>query len=240
MTAITPSPSAATTGSPGRVPAGPVTQGCVIRSEWIKLRSLRSTVALLVLAVALLISIGLVAAAVTNWNTMDAAGRASFDPIGISTRGVYFAGFTLSVLGVLVIAGEYSTGAIRATLCAVPRRLPVLWAKIAVFAPLVFVLTLAGSFAAFLGSQAMLGSHGVSLAAPGATRAVLGAALFLTVMGLLGLAFGFLTRSTAGGIAAVIGLTFVLPDSGGLVPRQWQPRVVPYLPMQAGQAVFTA
>jgi ABC-2 type transport system permease protein len=237
MTAM-PSASALAAG-PGPVAVSPVTQLSVIRSEWIKLRSLRSTIILLALTAALQVAIGLIAASLTDWKTMSAAGRVSFDPIGVSMRGVYFAGFTVSILGVLVITGEYSTGMIRATFGAVPRRIPVLWAKAAVFAAVVFALTLAASFAAFLGTQAILGPHGVSLDAPNALRVVFGSALFLTVMALLGLGLGFLTRSTAGGIAAVIALTFVLPDSGGVVPRRWQPYIVPYLPMQSGQAVFT-
>jgi ABC-2 type transport system permease protein len=219
--------------------AGPVTLPSVIRSEWIKLRSLRSTVILLALAVALMVATGLIVAAITNWKTMSAAGQASFDPIGLSMRGVYFAGFTMAILGVLVVTGEYSTGMIRPTLCAVPRRLPVLWGKALVLAVAVFAINLVASFTAFLGAQAILAPHGVSLASPVALRSVFGAALFLTVMALLGVGFGFFTGNTAAGIAAVIGLTFVLPDSGGIVPAKWQPYIVPYLPMQSGQAIFT-
>ncbi|MBV9449465.1 MAG: hypothetical protein JO345_26580 [Streptosporangiaceae bacterium] len=244
MTATIGSASAPTAGLPGPVAVRAVTQASVIRSEWVKFRSLRSTVILLILAVVLILAIGLATSslthALTHWRTMSAADRASFDPIGQSMRGVYFAGFTLSVLGVLVITGDYSSGMIRATLCAVPRRLPVLWAKAVVFAPVVFVLTLAASFTVFVSGETILARHGVGLGAPNALRVVFGAALFLTLMALLGMSFGFMTRSTAAGIGVVIGLTFVLPDSGGLVPRAWQPHIVPYLPMQAGQAVFTA
>jgi ABC-2 type transport system permease protein len=127
---------------------------------------------------------------------------------------------------------------IRATLGAVPKRLPVLWAKIAVFAPVTFIVSLVSALAAFLGGQALLGTHGASLGSPGALRAVFGVALFLTVMGLMGLGLGFLTRSTAGGIAAVVGLTFVLQAIGGALPASWQHSVVPYFPLQAGQALY--
>jgi ABC-2 type transport system permease protein len=223
---------------PGPVAVGPVTQAGVIRSEWIKLRSLRSTLIILACGAAWVVAEGLIIAAATNWNTMSAADRAAFEPVGLSLRGVGFAGFTASVLGVLVITGEYATGLARATFCAVPRRLPVLWAKAAVFAAVVFAATLISALAAFLGSQALYGPHGVSLGDPAAQRAVLGAALAVTGLGLLGLGLGFLTRSTAGGIAAVAGLTFVLQDFRVLLPDSWQHSIVPYFPGEAAQAVY--
>jgi hypothetical protein len=219
--------------------AGPVTLGDVIRSEWIKLRSLRSTVIVLAVSAALILAEGPVIAAGKNLATMSAANLASFDPIDLSLRGVGFAGFLVSILGVLLITGEYTTGMARATFSAVPRRLPVLWAKAAVFAPTVFAVSLVASFAAFLGSQALFGSHGVSLGAPGALRAVFGAALSVTTMGLLGLGLGFLIRSTAGGIAAVTGLIFVLATVRLALPQSWQASVVPYLPGNANWAVYS-
>jgi ABC-2 type transport system permease protein len=182
---------------------------------------------------------GMIVAADTNWAAMTAAQRAAFDPIGQSLLGVHnFADFPIGVLGVLVITGEYTTGMIRATLAAVPRRLPVLWGKAAVLVPTVFTAALIASLAAFLGGQAVFGRHGVSLAAPNAARAVLGAALFLTVTGLLGLGLGFLTRSTAGGIAALVGIDIVLQGLAEVLPANWQHRIVPYLPGDAGRAVF--
>jgi hypothetical protein len=217
----------------------PVTQAAVIRSEWIKLRSVRSIIVVSVFTVVLIVAVGLIVAADTDWSTMTARQRASFDPIGQSLLGVHnFADVPVGILGVLVIAGEYTTGMIRATLCAVPRRLPVLWAKAAVFATAAFLLTLIASLTAFLGGQALLGSHGVSLAAPDALRAVPGAALFLTVAGLLAMGLGFLTRSTAGGIAAFVGIQDVLSGLALALPPGWQHRIVPYLPGNAGQAVF--
>lgn len=223
---------------PGPVAVGPVTQAGAIRSEWIKLRSVRSTVAALAFSSAFIVAEGLIIAAATNWNTMSAADRAAFDPIGLSLRGVGFAQFTVGVLGVLVITGEYATGMVRATFCAVPRRLPVLWAKAVVFAPVAFAVSLIASLTAFLGSQAIYGAHGVGLGAPGAARAVLGAALSVTGTGLLGLGLGFLIRSTAGGIAAVTGLTFVLEIFRVFLPTSWRQSVVPYFPGEAARAIY--
>jgi hypothetical protein len=215
---------------------GPVTLANVIRSEWIKLRSLRSTLTILAVSAAWVVAEGLIIAA--GWNTMSAADRAAFDPVGLSLRGVGFAQFAVSVLGVLVITGEYATGQARATFCAVPRRLPVLWAKASVFAPVTFATGLISSLIAFLGSQALYGAHGVSLGDPAAQRAVLGGALSVAGMGLLGLGLGFLIRSSAGGIAAVAFLTFVLEDFRFLLPASWRTSVVPYFPGEAGRAIY--
>lgn len=223
-----------------RVSIGPVTQAGVIRSEWLKFRSVRSIVIVLTATATLIVGVGLVVAADTDVASMTASARASFDPIGQSLLGAHnFAWLLTGILGVLAITGEYTTGMIRATFCAVPRRLPVLWAKAAVLASVIFAVTLASSFAAFAGGQAIFGPDGVSLGAPGALRAVFGSALCLTVMALFGLGLGFLTRNTAGGIAALFSLTVILTDSLLALPAGWQPDIVPYLPLQAGLAVMS-
>ncbi|MGH3253273.1 MAG: hypothetical protein ACRDOI_44620 [Trebonia sp.] len=217
----------------------PVTLAAVFRSEWIKVRSVRSPGIVAAFTVALIVAVGLIATTSTDWSAMTAAQRASFDPIGQSLLGVRnFADVPAGILGVLVITGDYTTGMIRAVFCAVPGRLPVLWAKAAVLALTLFTVTLIASPVAFLGGQALLGSHGTSLGAPDALRAVTGASLFLTVAGLLGIGLGFLTRSTAGGIAAFVGLQDVLSELRLALPASWQPHVSPYLPGDAGKAVF--
>jgi ABC-2 type transport system permease protein len=224
----------------GRLPTAevrPVTLRRVVRSEWIKLRSIRSTVVVSALTVLFMVVIGLLVP-YFRWKNGTPLERAHFQSIDSSLTGVHLALLTVGILGVLVITGEYTTGMIRATLGAVPRRLPVLLAKAAVFAPVTFVLALVSSLAAFLGGQALVAPHGASLGSPGALRAVFGVALFLTVMGLLGLAIGFLTRTTAGGIAAVVGLTFVLQAIAAALPTSWQAKIMPYLPVQAGQALY--
>ena len=228
-------------GSRFPVEVHPVTQRRVVRSEWIKLKTLRSTLIVLAVTVVGMVGIGLLIAAITNHNfaTMSPGDRAGFNPIDRVLGGVNIAQLTVGVLGVLLISGEYSTGMIRATFGAVPTRLPVLWAKLAVFAAVIFSVSVVSSFAAFFGGQALLGSHSVGLGAPGAVRAVLGVALYLTVVGLLGVAFGFIIRSTAGGIAALFALLLVLPGLSNLLPSSWQNSVVPYYPSSAGQALYS-
>ena len=164
-----------------------VTQARVVRSEWIKFRSLRSTVYTLLVAVVLMIGIGALFSAVTasQYHTFSVADKATFSPISTSLTGISFAVIAFGVLGVLLMSGEYSTGMIRASLTAVPHRLPVLWGKLAVFAGAIFSTALVASFLSFLIGQALLSGHHLSVAitAPGALRSVIGAALYVTVAG---------------------------------------------------------
>jgi ABC-2 type transport system permease protein len=219
----------------------PVTQWRVLVSEWIKLRSLRSTALTLLAAVVAMIALAWLVGWATNahWNTMQPDERAGFNPIDRSLAGVNLAQLAIGVLGVLLITGEYATGMIRATFAAVPRRLPVLWAKAALYAVVTFTLMLVSAFLAFLVGQHFLASHGTTLSAPHAWRAILGVAVYLTLIGMLAVAFGFLIRSTAGGIATLFGLLLVLPGVGQLLPASWQAHTLPYLPSNAGSSMFS-
>jgi hypothetical protein len=163
---------------------------------------------------------------------------AQFEPVARSLGGVQLAQLAIGVLGVLVVTGEYATGMIRSSLMAVPRRVPVLGAKLVVFGACTFVLTLVSAFVAFLLGQQLLGAHGTTLSAPGALRAVIGVALYLTVVAALAVGLGFLLRSTAGGIATLVGLLLVLPGLGRLLPTSWQNHILPYLPSNAGAGVW--
>lgn len=218
-----------------------VSQLRVLRSEWTKLRSLRSTVWSLLVAAGLIIGGGVLASSVTasNWPPPKAADRAAFDPTAVSLTGVYLAQVAVGVLGVLLISGEYGTGMIRSTLAAVPRRLPVLCGKAIVFALITFALCAASTLVAFFSGQSILsGKHiGVGFDHAGVARAVLGSALFLGAVGLLGLGLGALLRNTAGAISALFGLLFVLPFATGFLPADWSDRIGKYLPYSAGTAI---
>jgi ABC-type transport system involved in multi-copper enzyme maturation permease subunit len=228
--------------SPPHVQVAPVTQARVLRSEWIKMRSLRSTTITLVAAVVAMIALAWLVGWATNdhWNHMDPGERATFSAIDRSLAGVNLAQLAIGVLGVLLITGEYATGMIRATLSAAPRRLPVLWAKAGLFAAVTLVLMLVSSFLAFVIGQHFLASHGTTLSAPHAWRAIFGTAGYLTLIAILAVAFGFAIRSTAGGIAALFGLLLVLPGIGQLLPSSWQSHTLPYLPSNAGSAMYSA
>jgi ABC-2 type transport system permease protein len=220
-----------------------VTQLRVLRSEWLKFRSLRSSTFGMAATVIAVIGLGWVFAAVdaNRWTVMRAGAKARFDPTAVSLEGVTVAQLLVGVLGALIVSGEYGTGMIRATLSAAPTRLPVLWAKAIVFAVVTFVTTTVSAFVAFLGGQAFLSSQHIetTLAAPGVLRAVFGAGLYLTVVGLLGVAFGWIVRHTAGAIATLFGVLLLLPGLGDALPDSWAPHIVPYLPSNAGQQVLT-
>lgn len=221
-----------------RVPALKVTQRRVLQSELTKFRTLRSTTYTMAAAVVLMIGIGAVFVAVTA--SQYHMGPAGIDAVSTSLTGTVFAVVAFGVLGVLMMSGEYTTGMIRASLTAVPRRLPVLWAKLAVFAGTVFAVSLAASFISFFLGQALLSGHhlNVAITAPGALRSVIGAALYVTVAGLTGVAMGALFRNTAAAIATFAGVFFVLPPLTGLLPASISNNLAPYLPSNAGEVLW--
>lgn len=219
-----------------------VTQARVIGSEWVKLRSLRSTTWTLAASVLMTVGLSLLFCSfyVARWNLLSAQDRANLGPVSISLRGVLLAQLAIGVLGILLITGEYATGMIRATACAVPRRLPVLWAKLSVFGVVGAVVSVAAAVTAFLSGQGILAvKHaGASLGDPGVLRVVTGAGLYLALVGLLGMALGFIVRSTAGAITILFGILLVLPVLADVIPSSWDRHIVPYLPSYAGQAIM--
>lgn len=232
--------------APHPAPAGPdpdigVTFPRVLRSEWIKFRSLRSSWITVSLAVVGMIGISALVcwAAENRWSRMRPIERATFDPLAHSLVGTELAQLAIGVLGVLFITGEYGTGMIRATLGAVPRRLPVVWAKVIVFMAVTLVTTMAGAFIAFTVGQKLLGPHGTTLGAPEVLRSVIGASLYLSVVAAFAMGIGFLVRNTAGGIAVLFGLLLVITGLAHALPSSWQQYVVPYLPAEAGASVFS-
>jgi ABC-2 type transport system permease protein len=220
-----------------------VTQLRVLRSEWTKLRSVASTAWSLLATVALVAGFGVLYCLVrVTRPPRDPAAVAAFDPTAVSLAGVQLAQLAVAVLGVLVVTGEYATGTVRSSFAAVPRRLPVLWAKAVALGAVTLALCVPASFAAFLAGQSVLAAErlDVGLGAPGVARAVLGAALYLTAVGLLGLSLGALLRSTAGAVAALFTALFALQLVVGLLPEPWAERVTRYLPGPAGVAVTYA
>jgi ABC-2 type transport system permease protein len=230
-----------------RTHTGRVTQMRVALSEWTKLRTLRSTRYALLAGVAMTIGFAIIPALVnaSRWNSMSFIDKISFRPLETSLIGVTVAQLAIGVLGVMLISGEYSTGMIRSTFAAVPKRLPVLWGKAGVFALVTFVLALPSTLIAFFAAQAILKGHSLnghdialSFSDPGVSRAVIGGALYLTLIGLFGLGLGAILRSTAGGISAFAGILFVIPPLMNVLPASWSDAISPYLPSNAGQAIM--
>ena len=216
----------------------------LLTSEWTKIRSVRSTVWSLLAFVVVAIGFSTLVAAVIS-NNWDKPGphpnqvTLHTDPTAI----IFGAGFgigqlAICVLGVIVISSEYTTGAIRSSLLAVPRRIPMLAAKSIVFALLDLVVSAITVFAVFFISTAILRSHvNITLSQPGVTRAVIGGILYLTVLGLFALAIGGLIRHTAGAIATVIALVLVIPPLITLIPGTIANHIHGYLPTVAGQLI---
>lgn len=213
----------------------------LLASEWTKIRSVRSTVWSLVAFVIVAIGFSALIAAViaSNWDkpgSADTHATLHTDP----TTALYGAGFylgqlALAVLGVLVMTSEYTTGAIRSSLLAVPRRIPMLAAKTIVFAVLGFVVSAITVFVVFFVTTAILSSHiSITLSQPGILGATFGGILYLTVLGLFAMAVGGLIRHTAGAIATVIGLILVVPPLVSLIPGSIANHIHAYLPTVAG------
>ncbi|MDR2986875.1 MAG: ABC transporter permease [Nocardiopsaceae bacterium] len=219
--------------------------GGLLLAELTKLRTVRSTVWTMIMFVVLTVGLtaGVTALVVGSWNNAgshDGQVQIIADPVGfILGAGLGLGQLTICVLGVLVITTEYSTGVIRASLLAVPRRIPMLIAKLVVFAAVVIVLAEMVAFGSFLAGSALLHSKvPVSLSDAGVTRAVVGAGLYLTVLGLFAVGIGALIRHTAGAIATVIGAVLVLPILTNFLPGSWGDRVNSYLPEQAGSMIY--
>ncbi|WFE53274.1 ABC transporter permease [Micromonospora sp. WMMD1155] len=209
-----------------------ITPGGVIAAEWTKFSSLRSTWITTGISVFLLIAFGMIASASFSGDGMTA--------IDLALSGSVLAALSVGVLGALLGASEYTTGMIRATLTAVPRRLPVLWSKSLVAGSAAFVTMTAGAFAAFAAGSAVLNDKisGLRLGDDGVLRALLGAGLYLGLVAVLGVALGMLVRSSAGAIAILAGLLLIVPSLAPLLPDSISEAITPYLPSNAGGAVM--
>ena len=214
----------------------------VVRSEFAKLMTVRATYLTLAATGALTIgaAIGLCGAYIRRVPELKQITELKFNPTSYSLSGVLIAQLAVGVLGILVITSEHATGMIRSTFAAVPQRRMVLAAKAVTFAGVTLAVGEVASFAAFFVGQAILSSRhaGVTLTSPGALRAVVGAGLYLTLLGLFALAIGTLVRHSAGAIAVFFGVLLVLPALTEGLPDTMQNAVNPYLPAYAGQAIF--
>ncbi len=213
----------------------------VLRSEFTKLASVRSTYLTLIAAfgVTITASVGLCEAYVRRASQLRLT-QLKFNPTSYSLTGILVAQLAIGVLGVLVITSEHASGMIRSTFAAVPQRGTVLAAKALVFGAVTLLVGEVASFSAFgIGQFILTARHAQeSLTDPGVLRAVVGAGLYLTVLGLLALAIGVIIRHSAGAIATLFGILLVLPAMTEGLPDSLQNQINPYLPGNAGQAIF--
>ena len=215
-----------------------VTLPRVIRSEWIKFRSVRATILAIGLTGLAVVIIGVLVAMLSG-GSIGAGDEVVYDPVGNSLFGVMIDQLVLGMLGAVLVTSEYSTGQIRSTLTAVPKRLPVLWAKVIVVAGVTFGMMIATVSVAFFAGQALYRGVGTaaSLSDPGVPRALLGAAVAPTAIAVMGVAFGALMRQTATAVGILFGLLFIAPLFLQLLGGVWGD-VGTYLPSEAGQAMM--
>lgn len=229
----TTAPAPVTAPAPGAAPAYRLSTAGVVRSEWHKLWTLRSTWITLFTACALVISVG-----ITMGVTYD-GDDAEVDTVVFTLLGNQLAQICLAVLGILVTAGEYSTGMIRASLTAVPTRLPVLLSKAGIFAAVAFTVSLVTNVGTFLLAQIWLADSDKALAL--ADRGVLGAlassAASLTLLSLIALGLGALFRSVPGAIGAFVGAVLVLPEVLSMLPFAAVDTVLDHFPAQAASSL---
>ncbi|MGD0440233.1 MAG: ABC transporter permease subunit [Acidimicrobiales bacterium] len=212
----------------------------LLASEWTKLRSLRSTMWTLGITVVLGIGISAIATAETraHWSSSQISG---FDPTGTSLIGLFFGQLTIGVLGVLVMSGEYSSGTIRATFSAAPRRPLVLLAKALVFGVVSLVVAEVVAFASFFLGQALLSPPAIhaTISSPGALRAVAGGGLYLCLIGLFALGISTIVRHSAGAISTFLGILLLVPVVIRALPSSLANRIEMFMPDHIGAAVVT-
>jgi ABC-2 type transport system permease protein len=206
-----------------------------LRSEFTKIRSVRSTYWTLFLLVAAGVawSIAYCAGEASHWASLAPADRLGFDATQSSVVGLALLGqLVIVVLGTLTLTSEYSTGMIRTSLTVMPRRGVLYGAKAAVLTAVALVVALVTSFASFFIGQALLTSTHVSatLSQPNVLRAVLGSALYLVLCGLFAFGLGAIIRSTAGAMTAAYGFLFLLPQLAKALPGSWYADVDRWLP----------
>ncbi len=225
--------------------AKPYSFANVAVSEWTKLRTVRSTFWTFVVGGVLGVGLSaLISGVSASHYYSDVVIRATWDPVGRSIRPLLLAQLAFAVLGVLTVTAEYSTGMIRTSLAAVPKRTKMMAAKMTISALSSLVVGEVVAFAAFLVGQTMI--HSVQPTVPYATlgqhnvlRVVIGAGLYLALVGLLASGFAVLLRHAAAGIAVIVAMLFIIPGLAAALPTSWSQPIEEYWPTNAGTEVYS-
>jgi ABC-2 type transport system permease protein len=234
--------TATTTAAPGSINTFPTrTIGLtnIVRSEWTKLRTVRSTYWTAIAAG--LATIGIAVLGATEYvRSFDPTKLDGFDAANFILQGLYVAQIALGALGVLTITGEYASGMIRTTLTAVPQRRVVIALKGLVYLVAMVIVGEILSFTTFGIGQAILHSKhaGVSLSDPGVLHVVVGGGLYIASVGLLAFALGTLVRRTAGALASFFGVLFLPSALIDLLPNSWRTAAIKFAPANAGTQVL--
>jgi len=221
----------------------------ILRSEWIKVTTVPSTVILLATTLVVMVGLG----AFFAWNVilteelLAEAGPEMMAQMGgavdlqamaysVPTSGLMFGQLLIASLAVVLIASEYSTGMIRSTMVAVPKRIPALLAKALVIAVIAFVVGAISGFLSYLVGQPILNSAdlGFGLDIDGMVASIINTGTFLALVAIIGTALGTLLRSTAGGVVTTIGLLMILPIIASIFNVEWVTDASRFLPSNAG------
>jgi len=239
-----------TTTAPATSTLSGVSFGGILRSEWIKLRSLRSTIWCYAIMVVVTIGFGVLFAAAASVMFQGVPEGVVPDDqqstlVLVATVGISFSQLIAIILGALTITGEYGTGMIRSTFAAVPKRLPALFGKALVFAIVTFVVSFVAIALTALFGQPILAANGIPTNLADATLwlTLAGGAAYVALIGLFGMAIGAIIRNSAGSIAAALAVVLVLPTIlqifAGVTQAAWAVNIMTFLPSNAGTIMYT-
>lgn len=213
----------------------------IVRSEWIKFRTVRSTLLGVFVMFVLTIGLGALIAWATrsHWNTVSAAERVTFDPVSTSLIGIVFSQFAIGVIGTLLITSEYASGLIRTTLGAVPKRFMLVSGKLIVLIASMFVVTEIACFAAFFVGQSIFSGlvPTASLSSTTVVRAVVFAGAYLTILSVVSFSIGLIVRHSAATIGIFVTIVLILPLVTLALPQSWRDHIVKFEPSELGNAM---
>ena len=213
------------------------------RSEWIKFRSVRSTIMGFLVTFVLTIGLGvLITVAIRgHWSQSSPTDKFTFDAVSTSLAGTYFASFAVGVIGILFITSEYSSGSIRTTLAAVPNRVRLTLSKLIVLASSMFIVGEVVCFVTFLIGQAIFSGvvPTASLSNGAVLRSVLLAGVYLTLLAVLGFAIGLILRQSGACISVFTSILLIIPIIILFLPQSWQTSVTKYEPSELGRAMMS-
>ncbi|WP_066521335.1 ABC transporter permease [Curtobacterium ammoniigenes] len=245
MTAETSASTRRSQGPSSLPPSSRLSFAALVRSEWIKLRSIRSTVWCYLILIALTLGLAVLVGSVTNRGGAAMPLRdANMTFVIANTASVSLTALVVGVLGVLIITGEYGTGQIRSTFVADPRRIGALLAKAAVLAAVTFVVSIIATWIGVAASAGLLAGNNVHahLADSAVFLPIVGVSVYVALLSLLAFGIGLLVRSSAGGIAITLGIILVLPVImtvlASLTHAQWVADVTQFLPTEAGHQLY--
>ncbi|MFI6474378.1 ABC transporter permease [Streptomyces sp. NPDC050516] len=210
----------------------------VLKSEWTKIRTVSSTTWTLACAliVTVAISAALCALMKSQFDDLGPAEKLTFDPTFISFSGMILGQLAMVVFGVLVVGTEYSSGMIRSSLAAVPRRGTFLFAKLTVATLLALIVGMATSFLSFFLGQALLGPHRTTIGEPNVLRAVVGAGLYMALIALFSMGVATMLRSSMLSLGILMPFFFLISQILSAVPGA--KNVARYFPDRAGSQIM--